>query len=139
MKLKKMFTLILVCCLLFSAASTTTMAMELNTDVTQDKTSQSILRSKDNEFLDDSSDSSSKEFTITKNTSYFIYNSGPFGTTNPVFVKFTNTNTGASCTHPIYGSTINRKINCNLTDGTYTASFLNDEDAVGYLHIVFYN
>lgn len=138
MKLTKIFTLILVCCLLFSAASTTAMAMELNTDMTQEKTSQTILRSIDNEFLYESSNSS-KKFTITKNTSYFIYNSGPFGTTNPVFIKFTNTNTGASCTHPIYGSTINRKINCNLTDGTYTAEFLNDENAVGYLHIVFYN
>lgn len=134
----KLITMILSCCFLLVLMPSVSMAAEVDApNILSEEVSASVRASNEDCFIYNSK-SSSMQFTITKNTSYFKYSSGSFGTTSYVMIRFTNNDTGTYCSHPVYGAVADAKINCNLTPGTYTVSFTTNEDAVGFLHIYFF-
>lgn len=134
-KLGKLLAILLSCCFIVSAMPVCAMAANSN-DCECAAASSIMPRDNSNCFRYDTNNRS-MEFSLTKNTTYFKYSSGPFGS-SPVYITFENKATGGKCTHPIYGSAANSQINCNLSAGNYKVTFSNP-NAVGSLYIYFYN
>lgn len=135
-KLGKLFTILLSCCFIVAAMPVVAIAAESSNS--ESAIAYNVMpRANQNKFIYDNNNKG-MEFSLTKNTTYFKYSSGPFADSNPVYITFENKATGGKCTHPIYGSVANSQINCNLSAGNYKVTF-SRPSAMGTLNIYFFN